>query len=346
MNSESISEKSALIKASLILFVLVASICLLVVGKDLLIPIAFSLLIWFLMRKVRLDLSRKVFRNKLRKPWLLTLITSIIFIGILIGIGVVIQVNMETIILKAGTYTDNIDKILKQFHLDELKLDSETVENFIKNNIQSTLKVVGSSFGNLLIILMYLLFIVSEERTFQKKMSQLFEDKSQFIASRIVFEQIEESITNYIGMKSLIALITAVLSYVILILFRIDGAFFWTLLIFVLNFIPTIGALISPILPACYALIQFGNPTIALWLLLALGLLIGLIGNILEPKILGKSLNLSALASFVALIFWGSIWGQAGMFLSVPITVFMMIVFSKFKGTRPIAILLSESGNI
>jgi AI-2 transport protein TqsA len=346
MNESKVSNKSALTKASQILFVLLAAVCLLVLGKDILIPIAFSLLIWFLMRKVRLDLSRKVFRNKLRKPWLLTLLTSVLFIGILIGLGIVIRVNMETIYYKAGAYTANIDKILKQFQLDKLKLEPETVRNFIQNNIQSTLKVVGNSFGNLLIIVMYLLFIISEERTFQTKLGHLFENKRQLIASKIVFEQIEESITNYIGMKSLIALIAAILSYVILICFGIDGAFFWTLLIFILNFIPTIGALISPVLPACYALVQFGDPSLALWLFLSLGLLLGIIGNILEPKILGKSLNLSPLATFVALIFWGSIWGQTGMFLSVPITVFLMIVFSKFQGTRSIAILLSESGNI
>lgn len=346
MNSENTTQKSALTKASQILFVLIGTIALLIFGKSILIPIVFSLLVWFLMRKVRRELSQKVFRNKLKKPWILTLITSIIFIGIIFGLGTVIRVNMETIYEKAEAYTGNIDKIIKLLHLESIKLDTNTVRKFIQNNIQDTLGIIGNSFGKVLITMMYLLFIISEERSFQKKLTHLFENQRQLVTSKQIFEQIEVSITNYIGMKSLIALTTAILSYVVLFIFGVDGAFFWSLLIFILNFIPTIGALLSPILPASYALIQFGDPTAALWLFFILGIILGIIGNFLEPKILGKSLNLSTLATFFALIFWGTIWGQTGMFLSIPITVFMMIVFSKFKGTRPIAILLSETGEV
>lgn len=346
MNSENQSQTSALTRTSQILFVLIAAITLLILGKSILIPIVFSLLIWFLMRKVRKELSQKVFRNKLKKPWILTLLTSILFIGIIFGLVTVIRVNMETIYQKAEAYTGNIDKIVKLLHLESIKLDTNTVRKFIQNNIQESLSIIGNSFGKVLITIMYLLFIISEERSFQKKLTHLFENQRQLVTSRQIFEQIEESITNYIGMKSLIALTAAILSYIVLFIFGVDGAFFWSLLIFILNFIPTIGALLSPILPASYALIQYGDPTTALWLFFILGIILGIIGNFLEPKILGKSLNLSTLATFFALIFWGTIWGQTGMFLSIPITVFMMIVFSKFKGTRPLAILLSETGEV
>lgn len=346
MNSENTHQKSALTKTSQILFVLIAAITLLILGKSILIPIVFSLLIWFLMRKVRKELSQKVFRNKLKKPWILTLLTAILFIGIIFGLVTVIRVNMETIYEKAESYTGNIDKIVKMLHLESIKIESAKVRSFIQNNIQESLSIIGNSFGKVLITIMYLLFIISEERSFQKKLTHLFDNQRQLVTSRQIFEQIEESITNYIGMKSLIALIAAFLSYIVLFFFGVDGAFFWSLLIFILNFIPTIGALLSPILPAAYALIQFGNPTVALWLFFILGIILGVIGNFLEPKILGKSLNLSTLATFFALIFWGTIWGQTGMFLSIPITVFIMIVFSKFKGTRPLAILLSETGEV
>jgi len=70
------------------------------------------------------------------------------------------------------------------------------------------------------------------------------------------------------------------------------------------------------------------------------------IGNILEPRMMGNSLNLSAIVVLLSLAIWGSIWGIAGMFLSVPITVLLMIIFSNVPQTRAIAILLSSDGDI
>jgi len=81
-------------------------------------------------------------------------------------------------------------------------------------------------------------------------------------------------------------------------------------------------------------------------LLIVLGGIQFTVGNILEPRIMGNSLNISPLVALVALAFWGTLWGITGMFLSVPITVIMIIVFSQFKRTRPVAILLSEKGKL
>ena len=80
--------------------------------------------------------------------------------------------------------------------------------------------------------------------------------------------------------------------------------------------------------------------------ILSLGQTGFLIGNIIEPRLMGRSLNLSALVVLFSLALWGSIWGVVGMFLCVPITVILMIIFSNFEKTRPIAILLSSNGKI
>ncbi len=126
----------------------------------------------------------------------------------------------------------------------------------------------------------------------------------------------------------------------------VDFAFFWAFLIFLLNYIPTIGSLIATFFPATVALLQFGAYTEALLVLIIIGTIQVIVGNVIEPKIMGKSLNISSLVVLLALSFWGTIWGVVGMILSVPITVMLIIVLARFPGTRSVAILLSEDGKI
>ena len=121
---------------------------------------------------------------------------------------------------------------------------------------------------------------------------------------------------------------------------------FWAFLIFLLNFIPTIGSLIATIFPAAYSLLQFGEFSPALLVLVIVGTIQLVVGNIVEPRVMGSSMNISPLVTILALTFWGMIWGITGMILSIPIMVVLVIIFSQFESTRPIAILLSEKGEI
>lgn len=126
----------------------------------------------------------------------------------------------------------------------------------------------------------------------------------------------------------------------------LDFAEFWALLIFFLNYIPNIGAIVATAFPAALALIQFESWWPFLEVTSGIVAIQFFVGNFLEPRLLGKSLNLSPLVILFALALWGAIWGVLGMFLSVPITVMMMIIFAHFDVTRPIAILLSQDGYI
>ena len=120
----------------------------------------------------------------------------------------------------------------------------------------------------------------------------------------------------------------------------------WAFLIFMFNFIPSIGPILGTILPSLFCLIQFGTFTPALVVLFGVGGVSVLVGSLVEPKLMGNTLNISPLVAIISLALWGSIWGIIGMLLSVPITVAMIIVFSQFPNTRSIAILLSEKGKV
>ena len=117
-------------------------------------------------------------------------------------------------------------------------------------------------------------------------------------------------------------------------------------LIFLLNYIPTIGSLVATVFPSIFCLLQFGEITSFLIVLFAVGGIQVIVGNIIEPKLFGRSLNLSPLVTILSLAVWGKIWGVTGMVLSVPITVIMIIIFSQFEKTKAIAMVLSENGDI
>ncbi len=142
------------------------------------------------------------------------------------------------------------------------------------------------------------------------------------------------------------SIITGTSSYIILTYLNVDFAETWALVIFLLNYIPTIGSILGVIFPALIALLQFDTYTPFLIIALGLTAIQFTIGNVVEPMFMGNSLNLSAFVIVLSLTFWGTIWGAAGMVLSIPITVMMMIVAAHIPSWRWVAIMLSRDGNI
>jgi predicted PurR-regulated permease PerM len=142
--------------------------------------------------------------------------------------------------------------------------------------------------------------------------------------------------------KCLMSLLTAAVAWLLLWLLDIDFAALWAILTFFLNFIPVVGGIVMMIPPVLMALVQADWQTT---LLVAGGYLVLhiLIGDILEPKVMGKSLGISALTVLIALLFWGWLFGIVGMFLAVPLTTALVIALDASPHTRPLAILLGSN---
>jgi predicted PurR-regulated permease PerM len=126
----------------------------------------------------------------------------------------------------------------------------------------------------------------------------------------------------------------------------VDFAAFWALMIFLLNFIPIIGALLGVTFPSLLALVQFETIGPFLVTSLALSGAQFVVSNLVEPRLMGRKLHLSPLVIILSLAFWGGLWGVVGMILCVPIMVILMIICGHFGPTRPIAIMLSSDGEI
>ncbi len=212
--------------------------------------------------------------------------------------------------------------------------------------LQNIIEALTGLVSNTFVIIIYALFILLEEANFYTKLQTVVPGKTQFMQLTIVLDKIDKSVSKYIGLKTLVSFITGLASYIALFFIGVDAPLFWAFLIFLLNYIPTIGSLIATIFPVIFCLLQFGDFSKGFLVLIIVGIIQVVVGNILEPKLTGNSLNISPFVAIFALSFWGAIWGVTGMFLSVPITVIMLIVFSHFKPTKAIAIMLSEKGEI
>lgn len=195
---------------------------------------------------------------------------------------------------------------------------------------------VGGLFANGVLVLLTVAFILLEASTLPAKLKLALRFDEQANA-RVA--QVFDAINRYMVIKALTSLGTSVAAFAWLSLLGIDFAVLWGLLAFVLNFVPFVGSFLMAIPPVLVALVQTDIQTT---LLVVLGYLVIniAIGNILEPRIMGRGLGLSVLGIFLSLLFWGWVLGPVGVFLSVPLTMALKVAFEASPHTRPIAILL------
>ncbi|EIJ44358.1 putative permease [Beggiatoa alba B18LD] len=342
----------ALQRVSLWAFLLVLFFYLITVGEAILIPLLIAIVVWYLI-DILADGYHWLHFKQWRLPFFLCFILSILtFLGFSWLFIHLINSNIGKVIAVAPTYQANFEKLLIQIFswvgIDELPNFGNLKDNINIPQVISTIAISLTNIaGNAGIIFLYVLFLFLEEKTFHRKLKRLLaHNPEKEKAVEQILCQIDEDIKIYIGVKTLLSILTAVISFFIMWMVGVDFAAFWAILIFFLNFIPNIGSIIATIFPSLLALVQFDTIYPFLIIVSALSVVQFLIGNFLEPKMMGSSLNLSPLVILLSLAIWGSLWGVVGMFLCVPIMVIMMIVFTYFPKTRPFAILLSENGYI
>ena len=324
---------------------------LLVKGKAILLPIMIAFLMYFLIRSIRRLSDKNVYIRTRFPSWLKNSIAaSALFLIISLLINS-IYIQILELAKSWVHYKKNSDVILKQLtdHF-QINLSLELQKNMMKFDfsefINPILDSITSFTGNLVIILFYLLFLIIEETNYKRKIGLLFLDKKNLNQSKLLLNNIEKSITNYLGLKTFICFISATCCFISLYFIGLHFPFLWALLIFTLNYIPVVGPFLAVSLPFLFAIIQYIDlqyPGIILLILIIIQLLIS---NVVEPKIMGSSLNISPLVALISLAVWGSMWGIIGMIVSVPITVILIILLAHFPHTHKIAVLLSNKGDV
>ncbi len=199
--------------------------------------------------------------------------------------------------------------------------------------------------SNAFLVLVYVGFLIASRHAFERKAVKLFHARESRHEALHLVLRIRDGIERYLWIQTVTGLIIAAASWAVMMMVGLQNAFFWAFLVFVVNYVPIVGAVAAIVFPALFTLLQYGGWSQALILLGALWLITFVVGNILLPRMQGDSLNMDPLIVLLSLAFWGAIWGLPGMFLSTPLTVLVMVILAQFEGSRWIAVLLSADGD-
>lgn len=331
------------------LILLVGFIFVLWLGSSIFIPLLVATFLWYLINATA-TYYRKIFPTKTKFPGLFNFISNIMalltFVGLIYLFVTRVRPMFSELLAAIPSIQSGLNKI-GQYISDTLDIDiaSLAIPNIttIASSIGSSVARIATSMG---MVIVYIIFMFVEQSTFHKKFANLFPSKNQSKKMSFILSSIDVNMKKYLFMKTLVSAITGILSFAWMFMLDIKFAGIWAFAIFILSYIPTIGAILGCTMPILFALID--GATLNEMILLSLGL-IGLqivLGNIIEPKLTGKTLNLSTLAILINLVFWGLIWGVAGMFFSVPLLVATFVITAQFDSTRWIAVLLSADGEI
>lgn len=337
------------------LLVLALSVYFLIIGRSLLIPLAVSIIVWYLINA----LASLVCRGRIgvwSPPRWLGLTVSLVVIVVFVAVFVEIISGTLGSAMEAGPrYQANFnrlaDKVSGLFGMKAFADIGSFASSLLKQIdisklVRNVANVVGSIAGNLSVIIIYVIFLLVEQQHFNKKLNALFTDPAKEAKVRAVLGRISREMQTYLWIKTLLAIVTGLITWLLLWWVGLDFAGFWGFLTFLLYYVPTVGSIVALALPVLLALVQFASLWPALIILVVVGGIQTVIANLIEPRMMGRSLNLSAFVIILSLFVWGAIWGVTGMLLCVPLTVMLMIVFAEFPSTRPIAVLLSADGKV
>ncbi|MEY4783786.1 MAG: hypothetical protein RIR41_1721 [Pseudomonadota bacterium] len=358
-------------------------------GARILAPFAMAVFVWLVME----GFARAIRRPFPNLPgWLAYLFAVIIVVmSIVIFIGV-IRGAVEEFVTKSADYERHINDIIEQVYTQlnllapadaaaaagpvaapgeaipavpipnpeaAMSAQPPTVAQLLSSNATSIAQIAGnvasSLVGDMVLVFIYVAFLIVSAGAFSKQLDEIFKRPKDRTRARLIGQEIRHTMEQYLWVQTALSIVSTLLTYVTLLIIGLDNALFWAFVIFVLNFIPTVGSIIATILPTLFAVVQplsawpdwMPNDSLLCAVIVFLGVSVWqfLIGNFVAPRMQADSLNLSPLVVLLSLAVWGALWGPAGMFLSAPLTVMVMIVLGQVPGARWIAVLLSANGN-
>ncbi|NQV73144.1 AI-2E family transporter [bacterium] len=318
--------------------------------QTVLMPFVIAMLLSIIFKPIILGLREK------RIPMVIALFgVLLLFLCVLFLMGWVLFASADTFVRELPKYEAKIAVIADQIEASLMvgaerfnlqtsdfqwsdAIDLNSVTSALTTGLGSFLSFVATTF----MVVLFMLFILAGSGDLGKKVRLSFpEDVSSKLAS--VIKIVDSQVRQYLVTKTLVSLSTGFLTWLALLLLGVDFPLVFGFIAFVLNYIPNVGSTVAVLFPFGLTLLQFETATVPLLVILGLGGIQMIMGNVIEPRIMGYSLNLSPLLILVSLIFWGWLWGVWGMVLAVPLTSTIKIVFENLESTRRFARLMNGS---
>ena len=318
--------------------------------RSVLVPFSVALLLSFIFQPIVLYLKAR------RIPTAVALV--VVFVTLAAAatvVGYIVYSSAESLIDATEVYLPRINTVVAEVEellqqtaaalgLAEGRLDLNQVvdPSIITRLLQGGIGEAFTFAGNTFLVLLFMLFILASSGELKVKVQKAY---PAHIAERInaATDNISQQVRQYLVAKTLVSLGTGLLIFLALWILGVDYPVFWGFLAFLLNYIPNIGSFVAVILPFGFALLQFSpSLTIPIVAALVMWLIQMVMGNVVDPRLMAFSLNLSPVLVIVSLIFWGWLWGVAGMILAVPLTATIKIFFENIDGLRPIAVLMGS----
>lgn len=323
---------------------------LLIQAKFFLIPLAIAFLL-FSLTSAAIDRIAQVRLGSVGLPyWLASVIAVTLITVVSLALFGIASAEINSILATVPAYVERAEEAVARlfaFLGDDV---AQAVRGAFQDiDVSAWLRAAVDSAGNLLtttvLVILYVGFLFTERPWFGTKLARLFPQPERARHVGEVGASIRRSVHHYLLIKSGVSALTGIVVYAILRLFGLDFAEALAILTFLLNFIPNIGSIIATALPVLVALVQFDSLPQVVALLMVVGVAQFGLGNIVDPMLMGRTLQMSSFAIVISLTLWSALWGVVGMFLAVPIMVMVMIVCAHIPALRPLAILLSRDGD-
>lgn len=279
--------------------------------------------------------------------WLAIALTMLVVVAVLGMVGLVLSLSIEDLTKKLPEYetqmrsatSRTIDWLERHRVAVPREITTEILDlEAMANLVAGAFRGVATALSSFLLILLMMVFMLWEAVILPGKL-QVAERWGAVDLAR--WRPIVSRVQRYLILKTLVSLATGVAAALLVWLVGLDFALFWGFLAFALNFIPNIGSFFAALPALALSAVQLGAPRT--FVIAAGYLAINMVlGNIVEPTLMGRGLRMSPLAIFLALVFWGWVWGALGMILSVPLTVSIKILCENTEGLRWVAALLDR----
>ncbi|PQO23694.1 AI-2E family transporter [Rhodobacteraceae bacterium WD3A24] len=322
---------------------------LLVQARFILISLAIAIILFSLTSDAINSISKlRVGRWRITN-WLASVFAVLIIASVLLTLSGVVLAQLNTVLSTTLTYADQGQRAIAQM----FSWMGEDVEEAVLSSIRSIevsgyVRTAAGQAGDLLsatvLVILFVGFLFAERVWFDTKLENLMKDPEQAARVSRLIGSINRRVNHYLMVKTAVSAVTGVLIFVVMRVMNMEFAAAMGIFTFVLNYIPNVGSIAATLMVALVAYVQAGDPSTALLIFVLSGMIQFVMGNVIDPMLMGRALRLSSFGIIISLAFWGAVWGIPGMFLAVPIMVAVMLVCSQFETLRPVAVLLSREG--